>query len=171
MKMKNTCLNLFCLIVVCFLSGPAVFAIEPGAKVPNFSLSSLNGEKVSFESLRGKVVYLDFWATWCGPCRKSLPWMDGIQKKYAGSGLVILAINEDTTSAAPQKVIDDLKPSFKALFDNKGEVAGVFSPPTMPSSFLIDREGVVRMVHAGFKESEEDQLEAEISKLVSSGKK
>lgn len=170
MKVISFFKHLFIVSLIACLSGAAALAIEPGAKLPSFSLNSLNGEKVSTDSLRGKVVYVDFWATWCGPCRKSLPWMDGIQKKYGASGLVILAINEDTTSDAAQKVINDLKPSFKALIDNKGEVAGMFSPPTMPSSFLIDRDGVVRMVHPGFKEAEQEHLEAEISKLVSGAK-
>jgi cytochrome c biogenesis protein CcmG/thiol:disulfide interchange protein DsbE len=148
------------------LSVSPVLAIEPGAKAPGFSLSSFKGENVSLDSLKGKVVYVDFWATWCGPCRMSLPWMDGIQKKYAASGLVILAVNEDLKTEDAKKVVDALNPSFTPLIDNKGTVAGIFSPPTMPSSFLIDRQGVVRMVHPGFKEVDQAQLDSEIAKLV-----
>jgi cytochrome c biogenesis protein CcmG/thiol:disulfide interchange protein DsbE len=121
---------------------------------------------VSLDALSGKVIYLDFWATWCAPCRISLPWMDALQKKYADSGLVILAVNEDTTSEDALKVWRDLSPAFTALADQGGKVAGMYAPPTMPSSFLIDRKGVLRLIHPGFKEDDQAQLEAEIVKLI-----
>lgn len=166
MKLSALTKIVFSVVLSELLCTSQLLAIEPGAIAPGFSLSSFKGGSLSLDALRGKVIYLDFWASWCAPCRISLPCMDALQKKFADSGLVVLAVNEDSKSADASKVLDQLHPAFTGLVDDGGKVAALYNPATMPSSFLIDRKGVVRLVHPGFKEADPSQLETEIEKLL-----
>ncbi|HLN48213.1 MAG TPA: TlpA disulfide reductase family protein, partial [Steroidobacteraceae bacterium] len=89
-------------------------------------------------SLRGQVVYLDFWASWCGPCRQSFPWMQTMTKAYEGQGLAIVAVNLDRDRVDADKFLDQFKPTFDVRFDPKGESAGFYKIKGMPASVLID---------------------------------
>ena len=111
---------------------------------------------------QGKLVYLDFWASWCGPCRQSFPWMDAMQKKYAADGLVIVAVDEDEQPADGQKFLAEEHPGFTVITDPKGELAERYALMGMPSSFLIGRDGQVLHKHAGFYSGSPAKLEAEI---------
>ncbi|HEX4299438.1 MAG TPA: TlpA disulfide reductase family protein [Gammaproteobacteria bacterium] len=111
---------------------------------------------------QGKLVYLDFWASWCKPCRQSFPWMDAMQKKYAADGLVIVAVDEDEQPADGQKFLAVEQPGFAIVGDPKGGLAERYALLGMPSSFLIGRDGQVLQKHAGFYTDSPAQFEAEI---------
>ena len=110
------------------------------------SFSALAAD-INFDQLKGKVVYLDFWASWCGPCRDSFPWMEAMHKKYAAQGLEIIAVNLDQEPELAQKFLKQYAPDFRIEYDAKGEMAGQFGVDTMPTSFVIGRDGKARKKH------------------------
>ena len=125
----------------------------------NVSFAETSAEKnvlQNFETLisshKGKVIYLDFWASWCGPCRKSFPWMNNIQEKYQQQGLVIISVNVDNNKALADKFLAEIPANFTVFYDPKGKVARQFKLKGMPSSYIIDRSGKVVSAHVGFSQ-------------------
>jgi cytochrome c biogenesis protein CcmG, thiol:disulfide interchange protein DsbE len=141
-----------------------------GNPAPDFSVKAIVGGKgtVSLKSLRGKVVLVDFWGTFCEPCKKSFPKLQDLNTKFSASGLQIVGISEDE---ADDK---DNIPSFAATYgakftlgwDEDKTVAKSYKPQTMPSSFIIDKKGVVRYAHVGFHDGEEVEIEKEVKELL-----
>lgn len=116
--------------------------------------------------IENKVVYVDFWASWCMPCRKSFPWMESLQKKYGDSGLTIVTINVDKDPKAAQKFLDENKLQSIAIFDSGGKLAESFELKVMPTSFIFDKTGKLVISHEGFKEKEKDEIEKKIVTLL-----
>ncbi len=121
---------------------------------------------INFEELEGQVVYLDFWASWCGPCRESFPWMQSMHEKYADQGLVIIAVNLDQEAYLAKKFLAKYQPDFRIEYDGKGEMAEVFKVESMPTSFLIGRDGKARKKHKGFHSDDMNGYEEEIRSLL-----
>ena len=121
---------------------------------------------IDLATLKGRVVYIDFWASWCGPCRQSFPWMKAMQAKY-GKDLAIIAINVDQEKKEADKFLAEFQPDFRVLFDSHGELATQFKVETMPSSFMLDRAGKPRFKHLGFHEGKRGEYEKEIAQLLS----
>lgn len=146
----------------------SALALGQGQSAPDIRLTDLAGKPVSLATLRGKVVLVDFWASWCKPCREELPVLEALHKKYAAEGLVIIGVNVDKDVAAARKFLQEnkLNLSFALANDAQHKVAESYAPPTMPSSYLIDREGKVRFVHEGFRASDAAKMEAEIKQLL-----
>lgn len=141
-------------------------AVDKGQTAPEIALKTLSGESVKLSSLKGKVVLVDFWASWCGPCRESMPVLEKLSKSYKDQGFVVLGVNIDNDAEAARKFLKDLPVSFQVVCDAQKQVAKAYAPPTMPSSYLIDRQGKIHVVHAGFKRSDAAKLEAEIKTLL-----
>jgi thiol-disulfide isomerase/thioredoxin len=118
---------------------------------------------------RGKVVYLDFWASWCKPCRHSFPWMNGMQQKYAADGLVIVAVNLDEQRTDADRFLKETPADFTIVYDTEGKLGEEYAIIGMPSSFLIGRDGQVVKSHQGFYDESPAEYEAEIRDLL--GKK
>jgi thiol-disulfide isomerase/thioredoxin len=137
------------------------FAAQPA---PNFKLPSFKSE-IKLSSYRGKVVYVDFWASWCEPCRKSFPWMDDIQARF-GSDLKVIAINLDQKREDAVGFLKKLNPRFSIAFDPDGKVAEAYQVKGMPSSYLIDQRGRIVSSHIGFRSSDKEELESRIQKLI-----
>jgi cytochrome c biogenesis protein CcmG, thiol:disulfide interchange protein DsbE len=141
-----------------------------GNPAPDFSVKALVGGKgtVSLKSLRGKVVLVDFWGTFCEPCKKSFPKLQDLNTKYASSGLQIVGISEDEVDDKDKipGFADTYGAKFTLGWDEDKSVAKSYKPQTMPSSFLIDRKGVVRYAHVGFHDGEEVEVEKEIKELL-----
>ncbi|WP_404842682.1 TlpA disulfide reductase family protein [Colwellia sp. Bg11-12] len=139
----------------------------------NVSFAETSAEKnvlQNFETLisshKGKVIYLDFWASWCGPCRKSFPWMNNIQDKYQQQGLVIISVNVDNNKALADKFLAEIPANFTVFYDPKGKVARQFKLKGMPSSYIIDRSGKVVSPHVGFSQSKKTKYEQELIALL-----
>lgn len=115
---------------------------------------------------RGEVVYVDFWATWCGPCLESFPWMAEMQTKYKADGLKIIALSLDTDHVRARQFAEELSANFTIGFDDKGEVADLFKVKGMPTSVLLDRNGRLLTKHEGFNDSKKDEYEASIVKAL-----
>ncbi|MDB4997417.1 MAG: thioredoxin family protein [Myxococcaceae bacterium] len=142
---------------------------DPNAKgAPDFSGKSLNGQgTVALASLKGKVVIVDFWATWCEPCKKSFPKLQELYVKYKASGLEIVGISVDDDSK-------DIAPfgsahggaKFPLLWDDGKKIAGKYKPTSMPSSYILDKTGAIRFTHTGYHDGEEATIEDEVKKLL-----
>jgi cytochrome c biogenesis protein CcmG, thiol:disulfide interchange protein DsbE len=117
-------------------------------------------------SLRGRVVYLDFWASWCGPCRQSFPWMETLKTTYAAQGLEIITVNLDSERTDADKFLKEFHPTFEVRFDPKGELADFYKVHGMPSSVLIDRHGVTRFSHVGFRPVDGATYESQLRELL-----
>ncbi len=116
--------------------------------------------------LQGRVVYLDFWASWCGPCKQSFPWMQSMKATYEAQGLTVIAVNLDAEHADADRFLAQFKPTFDVRFDPKGEFAEFYRIEGMPSSLLIDRHGVKRFTHVGFRPVDAPLLEAQLRELL-----
>jgi cytochrome c biogenesis protein CcmG, thiol:disulfide interchange protein DsbE len=115
---------------------------------------------------KGKVVYVDFWASWCVPCRESFPWMQAMQAKYAAKGLVIVSVNVDEVRADAERFLARYGRGISVQYDSAGAVAKAYDLKGMPSSFIVDRAGSVRFKHTGFRDKDRDGFEAEIRQMV-----
>ena len=121
---------------------------------------------LDLDAYKGKVVYLDFWASWCGPCKLSFPWMNDAQSHYGPAGLVIIAVNVDHDRALAEKFLSQRGANFKVLYDPKGQIASQYKVAGMPTSVVIGRDGKVRFEHTGFFENRQDEYETQISQLL-----
>ena len=153
------------------LSAPLVLALEAGQSAPDIDLPGATiAPKLA--DLKGKVVYLDFWASWCGPCRQSFPWMNEMQKKYGARGLRVVAVNLDAKRADADRFLTEVPAEFALAFDAKGESAKRVGVKGMPTSVLIGADGKVVAVHQGFREQDRAELEAMfVAALNASGAK
>lgn len=146
--------------------GSVADALAPGDKPPAIDLPDQTGALVDLDALRGNVVLVDFWASWCGPCKQEMPILEALHKKYAGNGLVIVGVNIDKQQKKMANFLEAHPVTFRQVRDKKLEVASRYQPPTMPTSFLIDRTGTIRVVHEGFQKKDAAKIEAEIKKLL-----
>jgi thiol-disulfide isomerase/thioredoxin len=147
------------------LAAPAQ-AVGIGAVAPAFALPDGAAKIVSLRGLKGHVVYVDFWASWCGPCRRSFPWMSAMQKKYGAQGLEVIAINVDKRRADADRFLAQVPAQFTTVFDPSGATPGSYDVKAMPSSVLIDANGNVALVEEGFRDERRDALEARIRALL-----
>ncbi len=147
---------------------PVSLFAGPGDPVNDFTLEGLQ-DSVTLSQFHGKVVYLDFWASWCLPCRESFPWMNRMASRYRRDGLVVIAVNLDKDRALADKFLKELKPGFTIAFDPKAEVAERYDVQMMPSSYLIDREGQITTQHRGFFANQAQNIEVEIQGLLRKG--
>lgn len=134
-------------------------------QAPEIDLPTASGN-IQLESLKGKVVYLDFWASWCVPCKKSFPWMAEMKQSYADQGFEILAINLDKERKLADEFLKEMNVNFKVAFDESGKSASEYKLKGMPSSYLIGRDGRVYASHIGFREKDKEQLEQAIKNLL-----
>jgi cytochrome c biogenesis protein CcmG, thiol:disulfide interchange protein DsbE len=151
------------LAAAAFLQAPGVGAREEEA--PDFSLPGRTAA-VELAKLRGKVVYVDFWASWCGPCRQSFPWMNRMQKRYGDREFAIVAINLDKSRAASDEFLKESPADFPIAYDPEGQIASAYRLKVMPSSYLIDRAGRIRRHHVGFREQDMREVESSIQSLI-----
>ncbi|MDP2902250.1 MAG: TlpA disulfide reductase family protein [Methylovulum sp.] len=145
----------------------AVNATEVGQAAPQFTLPTLQLNKpTEFKQFAGKVVYLDFWASWCAPCRTSFPLLNALYAKLKGQGFEVVAVNLDEDKAKAEAFAKDFQVDFTVLRDEKGEWADKYVVESMPTSFIIDKQGVVQHIHHGFTHDDINGLEAKITALL-----
>jgi len=120
----------------------------------------------SLNEAKGQVVYLDFWASWCGPCRKSFPWLNAMQAKYKNQGFKVISVNVDAERSLADEFLQALPAHFTVIYDPKGKVARQFKLKGMPSSYLINKQGEMVSAHVGFIENKKPSYEQEIVRLI-----
>ena len=135
-------------------------------KAANFTLKSRSGKNIKLSELRGQVVMLNFWASWCGPCRKEMPLLEKIHKKYKRLGFTLLGINVEENTSAAKKYLKDVKVSFPILFDKTNKTSKLYNVSAMPTTILIDRNGNKRFIHKGYKPGYENDYKKQIKKLI-----
>lgn len=138
----------------------------PATPAPALSLKDASGANVDLAQFKGQVVYLDFWASWCGPCRQSFPWMNDMQAKYGPKGLQVLGVNVDSQSPEAQAFLKDVHAHFRVVFDPQGKTPAAFGVKGMPTSYLIDRQGRVVMSHMGFNRAGASEVEHAIQQQL-----
>jgi peroxiredoxin len=143
-----------------------LLAAAPGAPAPPFSLSARGGSDVSLAQYKGQVVMLNFWASWCGPCRQEMPLLESIYKKYNKLGFTMLGVNVEPDSNAANEWLKQTPVSFPILYDKESKVSKAYDVATMPSTVIIDRTGKVRMLHRGYKPGDENDYMDSIRELV-----
>lgn len=144
----------------------SVSALDVGTRLPEIGLKDLRGQRVDLASLKGKVVIVDFLASWCAPCKQEMPVLDRLYKKYKDRGLVVVGVSVDQELDNLKGLLKQVPVSFSVVHDADHQVAGRYKPPRMPSSYVVDRKGVVRHVHAGFRDGDDKKLEAEVVALL-----
>ena len=138
-------------------------AAKPGETAPAVSLPGLNGQTVDLTTYKGKVVVLDFWASWCGPCKQSFPWLNQMQARHGARGLQVLAVSVDRRRADADAFLAQVPANFVVSFDAAGETARRYAIAGMPSTVLIGADGRVLLQHSGFRDDDKPALEAAIT--------
>lgn len=154
------------LAVAAALLASTAGALKPGDTPPPIDLPDLNGNKVDLDQLVGKVVLVDFWASWCGPCRQEMPVLEAIHRKYADQGLVIIGVNIDNRAKKMNDFLERASVTFRIVHDPKVGVASRYELATMPSSYFIGRDGKLRYIHEGFRKKDAPELEARVQTLL-----
>lgn len=164
-------MNLFVrTLFVCLLS--LIYAVvsqaeEVNIPAPNCALTALNdNQNLALQQLKGKVVYVDFWASWCGPCAKSFPFMNKLHGDLQAQGLEVIGVNLDENADDAKKFLENFPASFKVAGDPGEQCAKNFAVKAMPSSYLVDRNGIIRHVHLGFRPGEAEEFRGLVEKLL-----
>nr|WP_075186963.1 TlpA disulfide reductase family protein [Teredinibacter haidensis] len=147
---------------------PVSMAEKPGKPAIDFTLKSNQGKNVRLSDLRGQVVMLNFWASWCGPCRQEMPLLDKIHKKYSPAGFTLLGINSEEDSKEADRLLKQVPVSFPILYDTTLKVNEYYKVDAMPSSVMIDCDGNMSYIHRGYKPGDEKAYIKHIKGLLRS---
>ena len=153
------------LIMTMFFSGHA-FAADVSGPAPDFTLKSRDGKNVRLSELRGNVVMINFWASWCGPCRQEMPHLEKIHAEYTDYGFILLGINVDEKQALAEKLLAQIPVSFPILFDPTSAVSKLYNVDAMPTTILIDRDGNLRHLHRAYRPGFEEMYRNQVKALV-----
>jgi peroxiredoxin len=155
------------LVVLSFAFYSCVAALSVSADAaPDFSLPSNSGKAMKLSEQRGNVVMLNFWASWCGPCRQEMPLLDAMSQRYSAAGFVLLGIDVEEDNTDAKKIIKDLKISYPVLFDTENKVSKLYSVQTMPTTVMVDKKGQIRYINRGYKPGDENKYRDQIRELM-----
>jgi peroxiredoxin len=154
------------LLLLAFGIAAAAAPAIKGREAPDFALKALDQTNLRLSEFRGQVVLINFWASWCGACRQAMPAFNEIHEKYQAAGLVMLSINLDDEAERALHMAQSLKVRFPVLLDEQKAVSRLYQLDTMPLTVLIDREGTVRFVYAGFNSGDESKIVAPLRSLL-----
>lgn len=144
----------------------SVFHLQANEQANDFTLKSKESGNIRLSEQRGNIVMVNFWASWCGPCREELPKMEALYQEYQDLGFEILAINVDDEASKADILLNDIEVSFPVLYDSAGEVSELYDVNAMPTTVIIDRDGKQRLVHLGYRAGDEKKYEAAIKLLM-----
>jgi len=133
---------------------------------PDFTLKSNSGSNIRLAEQRGNVVMLNFWASWCAPCRQEMPHLNALSQQYSALGFNLMGINVDEDPQAANRAINNLKVAFPVLFDSDSRIAELFSVDAMPTTIIIDKDGNIRHWHRGYQAGYEDSYAEQIAQLI-----
>jgi len=162
LKYLTTLFAMFTLV----LTMPISHAGTANTPAPDFTLASNQGKNIKLSELSGQVVMINFWASWCGPCRQEMPVLDALYKKYSPLGFTILGVNVEEDSKPGKKLVRDLKVTFPILYDTSNKVSKLYNVLAMPTTVIVDRSGRIRYIHQAYKPGYEDKYAKQISKLI-----
>ncbi|WP_455198352.1 TlpA family protein disulfide reductase [Kaarinaea lacus] len=163
--MKNV-LRIFLAPLLLFLLVPLSNAVEVSGPAPDFTLKSRSGENLKLSEYRGDVVMINFWASWCGPCRQEMPLLEEIYQKYSDLGFELLAVNVEEDSSKADDLLRDVRVTFPILFDNTNKVSKLYKVVAMPSTVIVDRDGNIRYLHKGYLPGYEEEYRKQVKELI-----
>ena len=144
-----------------------VLGASGSQKAPDFKLAARGGSQINLSQYKGQVVMINFWATWCGPCRQEMPLLETIYKKYNKMGFVLLGVNVEPDSKAAEDWLAKQPPvTFPILFDTESKVTELYNVNSMPSTVIVDKQGNVRLLHRGYKAGDENEYLDQIRTLI-----
>ncbi|MFN3237193.1 MAG: TlpA family protein disulfide reductase [Pseudomonadales bacterium] len=155
----------FALTVLLTLGCPAL-AVEPDQEVPDFTLKSMAGDNLRLAELRGEGVLINFWASWCGPCRQEMPLLQKIQQRYEPLGFTVLGVNVDEEQSKARRIAERLNLDFPLLLDSAQQVSEAYGVNAMPFTVLVDRSGKARYIHRGYKPGDEAEYVNQLKPLL-----
>ena len=153
------------LVVIIVLSTDVSAALEQSA-APDFTLKSTDGRNLRLSEYRGEVVLINFWASWCGPCRQEMPILSDLHERYKSLGFTVLGINVEEDSTDARRLLGKTPVSFPVLLDNTSSVSRQYDVVAMPSTVLVDRNGNMRYLHKGYKPGLEEQYLRQVRELI-----
>ena len=157
------------LLLLCFLSFAGLnltHAASLKGPAPNFTLKSLTGKNLKLSEMTGNVVLINFWASWCGPCREEMPLLNDLHKKYEPLGFTVLGVNVEEDARNARGFLKNFPVDFPVLLDNKNSVSKKYNVIAMPTTVVLDRDGNVRYLHKGYKPGDEEKYRKMVKKLV-----
>ncbi len=137
-----------------------------GSVAPDFTLKGRDGRNIKLSELRGEVVMINFWASWCAPCRQEMPLLNDLYQRYRKLGFTLLGVNVEQNPRAAKRLLKDIPVDFPVLFDDRNEVSKAYDISAMPSTVLVDRDGHIRFVHRGYKPGLEERYQQQIRTLI-----
>jgi thiol-disulfide isomerase/thioredoxin len=166
--MNNKLFAIIFSVIIFFMGNGLVFAVEVRQVMPSCAVSPIGETKtVDLSQYKGKVLYVDFWASWCGPCVKSFPFLNEMHGQLKDQGLQVIGINLDENADDAKAFLAKIPASFTVVADASKQCAKDFEVKAMPSSYIIDRKGVIHHVHLGFRPGEADEIREIVGKLLS----
>jgi peroxiredoxin len=155
------------LVLISFAICSTLAAINVAAEeAPDFTLPTNSGENLRLSELRGNVVMLNFWASWCGPCRQEMPLLDAMSQRYSAAGFVLLGIDVEEDNTDAKKIVKNLKITYPILFDAENKVSKLYSVDTMPTTVMVDKKGKIRFINHGYKPGDENKYRDQIRELI-----
>ncbi len=148
------------------LALPALAGTSTGQPAPQFDLPSREGKEINLAQYKGQVVMINFWASWCAPCRQEMPLLETMYKTYAKRGFVLLGVNVEPDSKAANDALKSTPVTFPVLYDTQSKVSSLYDVQVMPSTVMIDRKGNVRLIHRGYKPGEENEYMTSLMSLL-----
>ncbi len=158
----------YCLLAGVIAVGGIGAASAAGVKgpAPNFTLKALNGKNLKLSEMRGNVVMINFWASWCGPCRQEMPLLNALHNKYEALGFTVLGVNVEENSSDARGFLGNTPVDFPVLLDNQNTVSKMYDVVAMPTTVLVDRDGNMRYLHKGYKPGDEKKYRKMVKKLI-----
>lgn len=154
------------LIAVLALCSSVAGATVLQGPAPDFTLKSHGGGNLKLSEFRGQVVMINFWASWCGPCRQEMPLIEQLHQRYSPLGFTVLGVNVEEDSSKAQELLRELRVSFPILFDTSNSASKLYNVSAMPSTVFVDRDGKLRYLHKGYKPGYEHEYEKQIKALL-----
>ena len=139
-----------------FASSAFASSVKLSEPAPDFTLKSLEGSNLRLEEYRGQVVLINFWASWCGPCRQEMPVLDRLHQRYEDTGFAVLGVNVEGEERPARELVEKTNVTFPVVIDDGQKVSELYDLKAMPSTVVVDRDGVVRYVHRGYKPGDEE---------------
>ena len=152
------------MLLICFLGTAGASPVSGPA--PDFTLKSLGGKNLKLSEMAGNVVLINFWASWCGPCREEMPLLNAMHKKYEPLGFTVLGVNVEEQADNARGFLRDFPVDFPVLLDSSNQVSKLYNVVAMPTTVVVDRDGNLRYLHKGYKSGDEKKYQEMIKKLV-----
>jgi peroxiredoxin len=153
-------------IALMAVTGAQSQAVTLQEQAPDFTLKSLEGSNLRLEEYRGQVVLINFWASWCGPCRQEMPLLDRLHNRYEDTGFAVLGVNVEGEAKPAQEIVDKTNVTFPVLIDKDQKVSEMYNLEAMPSTVVVDRDGVIRYIHHGYKPGDEAKYVEIVKALI-----